>query len=222
MCTTDPRRSRPRPHLRLRHHRLRRRTVGTPLDHHRHLPSRARAGARPHHGRSLSFLPSRRQQGQRSARRKAEVIWHSVPTRIPPHPQRHSSGLRLRACTPHHAPVHRSQRRDRRDLDEVPGNARTTARPAQRSPAPSVGRMGDPARGSRSGVQRQMARGSQKAARRVVAAAHRTAEGNRRLHRRQGRVRVSLRQAIRGQAQGSRGRSVHGGESVAASCVGRR
>jgi adenine-specific DNA-methyltransferase len=35
------RRPGPRPHLRLRHHRLRRRAVGPPLDHHRHQPRRS-------------------------------------------------------------------------------------------------------------------------------------------------------------------------------------
>ena len=41
------------------------------------------------------------------------------------------------------------------------------------------------------------------AARRLVGGAHRAAEGDRRLHRRQGRVRVPLRQALRGQARRS-------------------
>ena len=47
-------------------------------------------------------------------------------------------------------------------------------------------------------------------------AAHRPPEGDRRLHRRQGRVRISLRQTLRGQEEGPRGRAVHGGEPLAA------
>ena len=54
------------------------------------------------------------------------------------------------------------------------------------------------------------------AARRLVAGAHRAAEGDRRLHRRQGRVRVPLRQALRGQEEGPRRRAVHRREPLAA------
>ena len=59
------------------------------------------------------------------------------------------------------------------------------------------------------------------AARRLVAGAHRPAEGDRRLHRRQGRVRVPLRQALRGQEEGPRGRSLHRGEPQPAPRAGR-
>ena len=59
------------PHLRLRHHRLRCRAVGPPLDHHRHLPCIAGACPRPHHGRALSLLPAFRQP--RRQLKKAEV-----------------------------------------------------------------------------------------------------------------------------------------------------
>ena len=55
----------------------------------------------------------------------------------------------------------------------------------------------------------QVAGRSQETARRLVAGPHRPAEGDRRLHRRQGRVRIPLRQALRGQEEGPRGRSVH-------------
>ena len=51
-----PRRPGARPYLRFRHHRLRGRAVGPPLDHHRHLPCRPGAGASPHHGRALSLV----------------------------------------------------------------------------------------------------------------------------------------------------------------------
>ena len=49
-----------------------------------------------------------------------------------------------------------------------------------------------------------MARAGKEAACRMVAAAHRAPEGNRRLHRRQGRVRIPLRQALRRQTKGPR------------------
>ena len=57
---------------------------------------------------------------------------------------------------------------------------------------------------------------------RLVEGAHRAAEGDRRIHSRQSRVRVSIRQTIRREAQGSRRGAVHGGESVAASRSGGR
>ena len=55
----------------------------------------------------------------------------------------------------------------------------------------------------------------EEAARRLVAGAHRPAEGDRRLHRRQGRVRIPLRQALRGQEEGPRRRAVHRREPLA-------
>ena len=86
-----PRRPRARPHLRLRHHRLRGRTVGPPLDHDRHLARRPRAGTRPHHGRTLSLLPAGRQP-RRAAERgrdRAQNAFRNSPLR------RHPPGLRL-------------------------------------------------------------------------------------------------------------------------------
>jgi hypothetical protein len=71
-----------------------------------------------------------------------------------------------------------------------------------------------PARGRRS----QVAADGEEAARRLVGAAHRPAEGDRRLHRRQGRLRVPLRQALRGQEEGPRGRAVHGREPRPTAC----
>ena len=59
------------------------------------------------------------------------------------------------------------------------------------------------------------------AARRMVAGAHRPTEGDRRLYRRQGRVRVPLRQALRGQAKGPRRRSLHGREPQPSPRAGR-
>ena len=50
---------------------------------------------------------------------------------------------------------------------------------------------------------------AKEAARRMVAGAHRPTEGDRRLHRRQGRIRIPLRQALRRQEEGPRRRAVH-------------
>ena len=51
--------------------------------------------------------------------REAEIE-RRAPSKAPTH-QQHPTGIRLRARTPHHAQVHRQQRRDRRDLGEIPG-----------------------------------------------------------------------------------------------------
>ena len=61
----------------------------------------------------------------------------------------------------------------------------------------------------------QVAGRGEEAARRLVAGPHRPAEGDRRLHRRQGRVRIPLRQALRRQEEGPRGRAVHRREPLA-------
>ena len=76
--------------------------------------------------------------------------------------------------------------------------------------------VGDSARG-----RRQVAGRGEEAARRLVAGAHRPAEGDRRLDRRQGRVRIPLRQALRGQEEGPRRRAVHRREPLAAPRAGR-
>ena len=79
--------------------------VGPPLDHHRHLPRRPRAGPRPRHGRTLSLLPARRQPrrpNQRSRARPQSPIG-SV------HVQRHPPRFRVRARAAHHPQVHRQQ-----------------------------------------------------------------------------------------------------------------
>ena len=52
----------------------------------------------------------------------------------------------------------------------------------------------------------QVAGRGEETACRLVAGPHRPAEGDRRLHRRQGRVRIPLRQALRGQEEGPRRR----------------
>ena len=64
-----PRRPGPRPDVRHRHDRLRRRAVGPALDHHRHQPRRAGAGPHAADGRPVPVLPARRLAGGRSARR---------------------------------------------------------------------------------------------------------------------------------------------------------
>ena len=67
----------------------------------------------------------------------------------------------------------------------------------------------------------QVAGRGEEAARRLVAGPHRPAEGDRRVHRRQGRVRIPLRQALRGQEEGPRGRSLHRREPQPAPRAGR-
>ena len=66
--------------------------------------------------------------------------------------RQHPSGLRLRARAAHHAQVHRQQRRDRRHLGEVAGDAGAAAREAQQGAEEVLGGVGNPARGrTRSG-----------------------------------------------------------------------
>ena len=112
--------------------------MGPPLDHHRHLARRARSRPRPHHGRTLSLLPARRLAG-RPAQRSRD---HPQRPIEPAHTRRHPPGLRLRARAAHHAQVHRQQRRDRRDLGAVAGQAGTIARAVEQGTARSPGRSG--------------------------------------------------------------------------------
>ena len=208
-----PRRPRARPDLRFRHHRLRRRAMGPPLDHHRHLARGAGAGPCPHHGRALSVLPAGRfprrpAQGSRSHRHRAILAAGA---------RQHPPRLRLRARAAHHAQIHRQQRRDRCHLGQVAGEAGAAAREAERGAQEDLAGMGDSARS-----RCQVAGRGEEAARRLVAGPHRPAEGDRRLHRRQGRVRIPLRQALRGQEEGPRGRAVHRREPLAPPHAGRR
>ena len=72
------RRPGPRPHMRQRHDRLRRRAMGPALDHHRHQPRRPGAGPHPLDGREISRTicsPTR----PRASRRKP-----SSPGKMPP------------------------------------------------------------------------------------------------------------------------------------------
>ena len=61
--------------------------------------------------------------------KEAEVT-RSAPSEAP-HARQHPARLRLRTRAAHHTQIHRQQRRDRRDLGQVSGNARTTPRAAQ-------------------------------------------------------------------------------------------
>ena len=133
-------RSRSRPHMRLRHHRLRRRAVGPPLDHHRHFPRGTGSRPRPHHGRPLSLLPARGQPGG-TAQGSGD---HPHRAEQRPHLRASPPGLRLRAGAPHHPQVHRQQRRDRRHLEEAPGDAGASARRAEHRTRPKLGRMAGP------------------------------------------------------------------------------
>ena len=76
-----------------------------------------------------------------------------------------------------------------------------------------VGGMGDTPR-----CKRGVAGVSARITCRVVGAAHRPPEEDGRLHRRQCRPRVPVRQALRGSEQGAGGRAVHGREHLAAPC----
>ena len=69
--------------------------------------------------------------------------------------------------------------------------AGAAAREAERRAQEELAGMGDSARSGQ-----DVAGASEEAARRLVAGAHRPAEGDRRVHRRQGRVRIPLRQAL--------------------------
>ena len=185
--------------------------MGPPLDHHRHLARGARAGPRPHHGRALSLLSARR-----LTRRPAQGgRGHAQRTVEPADARRHPPGLCLRARAAHHAEVHRQQRRDRRDLGAVADEAGTVARGVEQGTEAVLAGVGDPARG-----RCQVVGQGEATARRLVASAHRAAERDRRLHRRQGRVRIPLRQALRRQEARARGRAVHGGKPVAAPRAG--
>ena len=62
-------------------------------------------------------------------------------------PRRHPPGLRLRARAAHHAEIDRQQRRDRRDLGGVSGEAGAAARELNAALQQELGGMGNPARG---------------------------------------------------------------------------
>ena len=122
-----PRRPRPRPDLRLRHDRLRRRAVGPALDHDRHEPRRARARAHAPHGGEVPVLPPRRLAGGRSARKPSSPARRR---RLASDRGRHPQGLRLRARAARHAEVDRPEPRHPRGHD--PRRDRRRDRPPRR------------------------------------------------------------------------------------------
>ena len=140
-----------------------------------------------------------------------EARGHSHRAVFSARPRQHRPRLRLRARPPHHPQVHCQQRRDRRHLGRLARQARTASATRLTPPSERNGKSGkSPAKTERLGpLPRSVTRG-------LVAGAHRPPEGNRRLHRRQGRVRVPLRQALRGQNQGPRRRPLHRREPLPA------
>src|SRR5438874_2466867 len=88
----------------------------------------------------------------------------------------------------------------------------TTARIVEHRNESDLAGVGNSAR-----RRRYLAGRSQEIARRVVAGSNRAPEGNRRIHRKQGRIRIPLRQTVRRQKEGSRGRAVYGRKPFAAS-----
>ena len=200
------RRPRSRSDLRFGYDRLRRRAVGPPLDHDRHLARGARARPGAHHGRALPVLPARR-----LARGAAEGgRGHAHRAVVAARARQRAPGLRLRARPAHHAQVDRQQRRDRRHLGEVAGHARTRARGAQHGVRQAVGGVGDPARG-----RRQVAGAGARGARGVVD--RRASRGSRRSTPRSprrpssststtGRTRTGARRASPARSPSSRSR----------------
>ena len=133
-----PRRPRARSHLRLRHHAYVAEQWGRrwiTIDTSRVALALARArimGARyPYY--LLADSPRRPAQGGRG---------HAQRAVEPADARRHPPGLCLRARAAHHAEVHRQQRRDRRDLGAVAGEAGAAARGVEQGTAASPGRSG--------------------------------------------------------------------------------
>ena len=197
----------------LRHRSLRGRTMGPPLDHHRHLSRRIGACPRPHHGCALPVLPSRRQSGgtAQGSRDCAQCTLGCADAR------RRPAGVRLRTGAAHYAQVDHQQRRDRRHLGALAGDAGAVARGPERHARLRLGGVADSSRGVRG-----LAGGGGRDASTLVGGAHRPAAGDRRLHRGPGRLRVPLRQALPGRSEGPRGGTVYGGEPVAAPRAGGR
>ena len=208
-----PRRPRARPDLRLRHHRLRRRAMGPALDHHRHLARRAGARPRPHHGRALSLLPARRLS--REGQLKEAEITRSAPSSQPTRGDIRQGFVYERV--PH---ITLKSIANNAEIDVIWEQWQAKLEPLREALNEALQQvlagMGDPARG-----RCQVVGQGEETARRLVAGAHRAPEGDRRLHRRQGRVRIPLRQALRRQEARARGRAVHGREPVAAPRAGR-
>ena len=110
------------------------------LDHHRHIPRGASACPRPHHGRPLPLLPARRQSGGPEKGSRT----HPQGRLREPHWRRHSPRIRLRARAAHYPQVDCQQRRDRRHMGTLAGNAGAATRRTERCPWQDVGGVGDP------------------------------------------------------------------------------
>ena len=207
-----PRRPRARSDLRLRHDGLCRRAMGPALDHHRHLARRTRARPRPHHGRALSLLPAGRLSRKASARRPRS---RALRRRASPTRGDIRQGF-VYERVPH---ITLKSIANNAEIDVIWEQWQAKLEPLRealnKELARSLGGVGNPARG-----RGQWSSQGEATARRLVAGAHRAAEGDRRLDRRQGRVRIPLRQALRRQEARARGRAVHGGEPVAAPRAG--
>ena len=196
-----PWRPRARPDLRLRHDRLRRRAMGPPLDHHRHLPRRARARSRAHHGRALSLLPPRRQP--RGQRKEAEVTRTVRPSTTPTHGDIRHGFVYERV--PH---ITLKSIANNAEIDVIwekcQANARTAARSPQRSARSRPGKNGrSRARPTTSG---------RRAAKSCTPNGGSSASPARRRSTPPSPprpIRVPLRQAVRGQNEGPRRRPVH-------------
>jgi hypothetical protein len=102
------------------------------------------------------------------------------------------------------------------EIDVIWERFQETLEPSARSSTRSWVRLG---KNGRFRVRSIMA--GPPARRNCTPTAHRPPEGDRRLHRRQGRLRVPLRQALRGQEEGPRRRAVHGREPLAPPHAGR-
>ena len=89
------------------------------------------------------------------------------------HVRRHPAGVRVRAGAAHHAEGHRQQLRDRRDLGGFPRDAGTPAGRAQPRARRELAGVGNPPR-----RRKAVAQAGEEAARRLVEAAHRSAEGD--------------------------------------------
>ncbi len=195
--------------------RLCRRAMGPPVDHDRHLARCARAGPCPHHGCALSVLPAGRFAG-RANQRSAEIT-----AATPPRRNRHNGNIRhgfVYERVPH---ITLKSIANNAEIDVIWEKWQEKLEPLREKlnagAQEEVGGMGDSPRGGR-----RLAGRSQEAACRVVGGPHRPAEGNRRLDRRQGRLRIPLRQALRGQEEGPRRRAVHGRKPLAAPRARRR
>ena len=122
-------RPRPRPHLRQRHDRLRRRAVGAPLDHHRHEPRGADAGEAPAADREVRLLPAARAERRRRGAQPGRHLDRGAGRRGPD--DRPAADLRLPDGAARHPEKHRPQHVPRSDLRPARTDPRRGARGAQ-------------------------------------------------------------------------------------------